>query len=201
MQIPIVYVYCYAKTPASNRSISISYDDFHGTKLAMDYLISQGHTKIAIIGGSINTIPAHRRIMGYQSSLMEHSLPLRTEYISTGYWSYHSGYTQFTKLLELPDLPTAVLAMSDLMAYGAIAAAKDNGINVPDDISIHGFDNNNLAEFYSPPLTTVEIPLLEIGRQAADYAIKMSNEDYLPQPDQFINLPCKHIERCSVRKI
>lgn len=201
LDIPIVYVYCYAKNPASEKSISISYDDFHGVKLAVDYLIYQGHSKIAIIGGSINTLPTHRRIMGYQQALMEHSLPLRTEYISSGKWTFESGFEQLEKLITLKNMPTAILAMSDIMAFGAISAAKEHGIDVPGDISIHGFDHNSFAEYFIPPLTTVEIPLFEVGREAASSVIKMIEDDYCPEPGEIINLSCRHVERKSVKKI
>ena len=198
--IPIVYTYCYAKNPSSSKAQNINYDDFQGAKLAVEYLIQQGHSKIAIIGGVINSYSTHRRMMGYQTALMEHSLPLHPEYITSGNWMYESGYEQMNKLLQLSDPPTAVFVMNDLMSYGAIAACKEHHISVPDDISIHGYDNHESAPFVTPPLTTIALPLHKMGVMAAKSAIDMvehRNED--KTMDLFVQIPCRHVIRSSVR--
>lgn len=192
LDIPVVYTYAYTK----NEDYCINYDDYQGARLAVDYLISQEHRRIALISGSIDSVPSHKRMLGYHTSLMEHNLQFYPEYIRTGNWHYEDGYHQCLELLNLTEPPTAIFAMSDVMAYGAINAALDRGLKVPDDISIHGFDDLELSSYTSPALTTVSLPLREMGLRTAEVMLnilKGTEED-----EKGILLPCSHVERKTV---
>ena len=195
LDIPVVYTYAYTQ----NKDYCVNYDDYQGAHLAVEQLIKKGHTKIALICGSIDSIPAHKRRMGYQNALMEHNLPFRPEYMRSGNWHYMDGYKQCLELLSLPDPPTALFSMSDLMAYGAINAALDRNLSIPDDISIHGFDNLEHSLYTHPALSTVSLPLWEMGRKAADIMLDILHGN--PPSEHGILIPCTHVCRDSVQEI
>lgn len=194
INIPIVYTYAYSTCKGS---ININYDDCQGAKLAVDYLINQNLKRIALICGSIDSIPAHKRMLGYQLSLMENNIPFYPMYIKTGHWHYDDGYNACNELLNLAEPPTAIFAMSDLMAMGALNCARDRGLNVPQDLSIHGFDNIELSFVTRPPLTTISLPLREIGLKASEALISFAKDGNNIPSNNLI--PCKHIIRESVK--
>lgn len=193
--IPTVYTYAYTQ----NNDYCVNYDDFQGARLAVEHLIGNGHSKIALICGSINSIPAHKRLMGYQNALMEHGLPFHPAYIRPGNWHYTDGYHQCVELLSLADPPTALFSMSDLMAYGAFNAALDRGLRIPDDISIHGFDNLEHSAYTRPALSTISLPLREMGRKSAEVMLDILHGN--PPAEHEILIPCAPVNRDSVRHI
>lgn len=192
LSIPVVYSYAYTK----NNDFCINYDDYHGALLAMNYLIQKKHTRIALVSGSINSVPTHKRMLAYQRALLEHDITFRPEYIKTGNWRYEDGYQKCKEILELKSRPTAIFAMSDKMAVGALNAIKDAGLRVPEDIALHGFDNLVYASYLSPSLTTIALPLHQIGIEAAKmiHAILSGNPPEKPS----MLLPCSHVARKSV---
>lgn len=192
LSIPVVYTYAYTK----KGDYCINYDDYQGAKLAVDYLIANGHERIALICGSVSSVPSHKRMMGYQSSLMEHNLPYNPDYIKTGKWQYIDGYNSCVELLKLKNPPSAIFAMNDLMAVGALNALSEKGYRVPDDFSIHGFDNIEVSEVTNPALTTVALPLHEMGMQSAKTMDAILNEN--PPDEQGTLIPCSHIVRNTV---
>lgn len=193
LNVPVVYVYSYT----TQDNYCVNYDDFQGAELAVEYLIKMGHQKIALLCGSINSIPAHKRLMGYQETLMKHRLPFRPEYICAGNWHYEDGYQNSLRLLNLPEPPTAIFSMSDLMAYGAINAALDLKKNIPNDISIHGFDGLEHSAHTHPALSTINPPLREMGVKSAETLLSIIN--HMPPDVHNILLPCSHIIRGTVR--
>lgn len=195
LDIPIVYAYAYATKEDS----SVNYDDFQGAKLSVDYLIQMNHQKIAIISGPINSFPSHQRLLGYQTSLIENGINYLPEYIKIGNWHYEDGYRLCNELLDLSAPPTAIFAMNDLMAIGVINAAKDRSLCIPDDLSIHGFDNLRLTDYLRPSLCTVDLQLKTIGIRSAKVLIeKLTTQN--STHDQ-VKIPCKHIPRDSVKKL
>lgn len=148
---------------------SIGTDNIHAAYEATQYLFEIGHRHIAMIGGLLDSplsfsIPIKRE-NGYRRALMERDLPVRPEYIVAGNWSLEGGYEAMEKLLYLPNPPTAVFALSDEMAIGAIKAIRDSGRRVPGDISVIGFDDHDIAPYVG--LTTMAQPVTEYGRLAA----------------------------------
>jgi LacI family transcriptional regulator len=116
--------------------------------------------------------------------------------VKNGDWEYPSGYACMKELLELPVRPTALFAMNDLMAVGAMDAVKDAGLRIPEDISVIGFDNREIASYVSPRLTTVAIDLKGIGLAAAEAAIKAIRDNAAAKDE--IVIPCKLIDRGTV---
>ena len=192
LNVPIVYTYAYTK----NDDYCINYDDFQGAKLAVDHIIKKGHKDIAMISGSIDSVPAHKRMMGFQTSLMEHNLIFNPKYIRPGNWLYEDGYEQTKELMRLDKPPTAIFAMNDLMAYGAINASMDMGLKISEDIAIHGFDNLKLSQYIYPRLSTVDLPLRKMGIRAARTILEIIDER--PPEKHSILIDCKHIARQTV---
>jgi LacI family transcriptional regulator len=146
--------------------------DHHlGGYQATQHLIDLGHRRIACITGPFNGTPSARRAMGYRHALREAGLPDDPAFVLTGDYSPQSGLEATVNLLALDNPPTAIFACNDLMALGAIRAIMMRGLRVPDDISVVGFDNIELAAYSTPPLTTVAQPIMEIGSRAASLLI------------------------------
>lgn len=142
-------------------------DHRNGAQDAVRHLVELGHRRIAHIAGLRRVPSAIRRLEGYRAALAAAGLPAAAELIETGDFTMGSGVAAMTRLMALPHPPTAVFCSNDEMAYGAIRALVKMGLSVPQDVSVVGFDDQNLAEFYNPPLTTVGVPRHELGRRAA----------------------------------
>lgn len=180
----------------------VSSDNLEGCRLAIEYLYNLGHRKIAHITGwhDEGSWASNIRTKGYITSMARLGLKVPKEYISNGE-NFHvdGGYSAMCKLLELEDMPTAVFVSGDHMAVGAIEAIKDKGLRVPEDISIIGFDDIELARYITPKLTTVRQDGRSLGRAATDILIKQINEKKKFKIDEII--PVTLIERESCRKI
>lgn len=148
------------------RENSISIDDIAGSYLATEYLIGLGHQKIAHIAGPYNTTAALDRIKGYKKALQHYGIPFQKDYIGEGDFRNKGGYRVMRSLLELDNLPTAIVTANDLLAVGAIEAIREKGYDVPLDFSIVGFDDIELASYLTPPLTTIRQPMAEMGHLA-----------------------------------
>ncbi|HCD7251770.1 TPA: DNA-binding transcriptional regulator CytR [Citrobacter farmeri] len=133
---------------------------------AVNYLHELGHQRIGCIAGPEEMPLCHYRLQGYVQALRRCGVTVDPHYIARGDFTFEAGGNALRQLFELPQPPTAVFCHSDVMALDALSWAKRQGINVPDDLSIIGFDNIALAEFCDPPLTTVAQPRFEIGREA-----------------------------------
>lgn len=194
IHIPVVFTYCYS---TKENQCSINYDDERAAYDATTYFIAKGHRKIALISGQIDSASAHSRYTGYYKSIKQYNLTFNPGYIKTGDWFFDSGYSLAKELLEEKDVPTAILAMNDQMAIGAIRACKELKFNVPDDISIIGFDNREFSEYSSPKLTTMSLPLREMGFMSIE-AINNLILDTPKDCKKLTTLTCEIIERESV---
>lgn len=144
---------------------SVKVDNKKGAGLAMNYLFSLGHRRIAFISDKIVT---RERKIGYENALKKYHLPLNENLIiESSFISEDAGYQGVKQLLQLSNSPTAIFCARDLIAAGAISALVESGLKVPEDISVIGFDDINLAKFLNPPLTTIAQPKEKIGRIAA----------------------------------
>ena len=137
---------------------SVATDDIAAAKCAVDALFDAGHTKIGILGGDIEkSYTSHQRFIGCQQSFLEHDTVFVPEKsYEKARFSYDSAYRGMKRLIaRCPDI-TAVFAMSDVMAIGAIRALRDLEYRVPEDVSVIGFDGTALAEYYNPKLATIK---------------------------------------------
>lgn len=133
---------------------------------AVNYLHELGHQRIGCIAGPEEMPLCHYRLQGYVQALRRCGITVDPHYIARGDFTFAAGGNALRQLMSLPQPPTAVFCHSDVMALGALSWAKRQGMKVPDDLSIIGFDNIALAEFCDPPLTTIAQPRYEIGREA-----------------------------------
>jgi len=160
----------------SKESAVVNSDNFAGSYKAVEYLYSLGHRSIAHIAGHATTFAGQERRNGFLTSTKTMGLDVPDEYIVNGdYFSREGGYKAMKKLLSLQNPPTAVFAAADNLAIGAINAIREAGYQVPDDFSIIGFDDIELAQFINPPLTTIRQDTTLIGKESADLLIKQIN--------------------------
>ncbi|EUJ32164.1 LacI family transcriptional regulator [Listeria cornellensis FSL F6-0969] len=150
---------------------NIFIDDYEGGYMATEHLISLGHTNIGIITSDDSFYSVEERLQGYQASLKEHGISGSPTWIMEGDQTMPGGYIASKKLLETADI-TALFVTNDQMAVGAYRAALELGITIPDDLSIIGFDDIELAEYMAPTLTTIRQPIYDIGKTAAEYLLK-----------------------------
>ncbi|MCW7538778.1 LacI family DNA-binding transcriptional regulator [Aquabacterium sp. A7-Y] len=145
----------------------------HGAMLATRHLASLGHRRIACIGGTQGLAPSEQRIAGWRLALSEAGQAADADRLLWhGDFTSQGGYAAMHALLRVPERPSAVFICNDLMAMGALCAAHESGVRVPDDLSIVGFDDIELARFTSPPLTTVAQPKQRIAALAVDMLLE-----------------------------
>lgn len=151
----------------------IDVDGYEGGRLVADHLLRLGHRRIAHIAAPQHFMYARERRRGWADRLTEAGLPPPPEYVVEGDLTEAGGSRALRQLLALPEPPSAVFAASDLMAAGVIQAARSLGVRVPEDLAVVGFDDTRMAEWLSPPLTTVQQPILDLGRQAAQMLLDL----------------------------
>lgn len=159
----------------------VDVNNVHGALLAMEHLLSLGHKRIAFVGKPALT-SSQDRLDGYLTALDKQDIEVERELIRISETSsITSGYAEVKELLQMADKPTAVFMANDVMAMGAIKAVEDSGLSVPEDISIVGFDDIPLAQYSSPPLTTVRQPAYEKGVRAAEMLVEYLENEEKPE--------------------
>jgi DNA-binding LacI/PurR family transcriptional regulator len=166
----------------------IDEDGTHGMKLVAQHLVQLGYERIACIMPTLDFMFAQKRLEGLRAGLAEHGTPLQDENIRIGDLTQRSGYQNAIELFNLPNPPDAIAAGNDLMAFGAISAALERGLEVGVDVGITGFDDIPLAEHFHPALTTVHQPIYQIGEMVSDMLIKRIKNQPLDQR-QFLLKP------------
>src|SRR3989441_7309596 len=152
---------------------SVGATNWAGGRMAVEYLASLGHRRIAIIAGPPSYRCSLDRIAGYRAALEAAGTPIDPELIRPGDFRLHSGYTQTGALLALPDPPTAIFAGNDMQAMGAYKALYLRNIHVPERMSVIGFDDIPLTTIVSPSLTSVRQPLFGMGRVATTMLLRL----------------------------
>lgn len=161
-----------------------------------EYLISLGHTRIGLIVGPCSKLKRIKhRIDGYRAALEKHNIPFDRDLMYKREPVFTEGKEAMRSILSLEHPPTAVFAASDTLAIGAIAAAWQQGLRVPQDISIAGFDDNEFSAYCEPSLTTVRVPAREMGSRAMTYLFELINGD--PHQVRQYTLPTDLIIRKS----
>jgi LacI family transcriptional regulator len=151
-------------------------DNRLGGYQATQHLIDLGHRRIGCIAGSSSVTPSASRGEGYLAALSEHNLPADPSLLIRGDFHPYSGWSAARTMLALPVPPTAIFACNDLMAIGALRAITEAGLHVPEDVSLVGFDNIELATYTNPPLTTVAQPIHEAGQTAINFLLERIRE-------------------------
>ena len=171
-ELPYVLIDNYKEIPFNN----IYVDDFTGAYIAAQYLIDNGHRKIAYIGGeSMRDNQYQKRYDGFIEAMCSYGIPIRQNLIHFGSYILDTGYTCAEKLLEQKEEFTAIVCGNDMIAAGAMQALQNNGLRIPDDVSLVGYDDTYLACIVRPSLTTVKQPASLIGNEAVELLLKQIN--------------------------
>lgn len=175
---------------------AVSSDSRQGSRMAVEHLIALGHTRIGLIASPVNRPKAQPHRENYLTVHREHQLAIDEDLIIASDFTQEGGFIAMQQLLQLSPLPTAVFALNDLMALGAMRAAQQHGLSVPEDISIIGMDDIYAAATMNPPLTTIAKPKYEIGAAAAHFLLDRLN-GRTPVQQRHQLLPCRLIVRGS----
>ncbi|CAM4376146.1 LacI family DNA-binding transcriptional regulator [Saccharibacillus endophyticus] len=166
-----------------------------GIMQAVEHLAQLGHSRIAFISGKLDNAVGSLRHEGFTEGMKKHKLPVHPDYVRVSDYSMEGGTIAMNDLLTLKERPTAVVCTSDMMAFGAINVIHRNGLSVPEDISVIGFDNTYYSEIFSPALTTVNQNIPSIGSHAIENLIAMiENSDFAPS---VVTEPSNLIVRCT----
>ncbi len=192
---PVVLLNCYS---SDRRFPSVLPGEVAGGHLATQTLTRAGHRRIAHITGELWMDAAKNRLKGYRQALASAGIPFDAALVRTGNWQTSAGYSETRALLALPNPPTAIFCSNDRMAVGAYEAIKEAGLHIPGDISVVGYDDQEIARHLTPPLTTLVLPHRELGRWAATTALESMPGDMSRSQFPLTKLECTLVERASV---
>ena len=154
----------------------VGFDNFRATYSITEYLVSIKHRRIGLIIGPYTKVErVKKRLDGFKAALDKYNIPYDAALVIEKEPTLLDGKEAMSRLLSLPVRPTAVLAASDTLALGAMAAARDMGVRIPEDVSVAGFDDIEVASYSNPPLTTVRVPAYDIGKIAFRILLDMVN--------------------------
>lgn len=169
-------------------------DNYLGARALANSLVGQGYRRFAAIGGARTLVTSRDRLAGFADGLAEHGIAIHPDHIVRGEFTRDGGFAAATELLSGGlDQVDLVFAVSDVMAIGAMSAFREAGIVVPRDIAVAGFDDIDTARDVTPALTTVHIPLADLGQQAVELALS----DAALSSDEVIRVATRVILRAS----
>ncbi|MFL5611666.1 MAG: LacI family DNA-binding transcriptional regulator, partial [Gemmatimonadaceae bacterium] len=163
--IPVVLLCSVSR---GNAIDSLTIQNCRGAREMVAHLVSLGHTRIAIIKGSPRNYDAAERLRGYRMELRVAGIAPDAVLERDGDFTEAAGYAATLKLLALHQRPTAIFAANDSMAIGALSALRESGVEVPGEVAVAGFDDIPLARYMDPPLSSVHVPICELGARAVD---------------------------------
>ncbi|GIK37293.1 MAG: LacI family transcriptional regulator [Chloroflexota bacterium] len=174
LKSPIVLINSEGATAGAN---SVRIDEIHVARLAVTHLVELGHRRIAHLKVAADVISGQARWVGYRQTLIDHGLPCDDTWTIETENSEAGGAAATRQLLELDPRPTAIFCYNDRTAVGALAALRQAGVNVPAAMSVVGVDNTPVAEWVTPPLTTVRQPARQMGRLAMERILHILRGD------------------------
>lgn len=206
LNLPAVMAYGYS---GKENIPSIVVNDKNGMGQITEYVLKAGHRKIGLITGKRDSMHAQARLIGFQETLFHYGGEMDLEMIQIGDWERKSGYTLAERLLK--QGATAIMCMNDLMAGGVYDRLEERGLIPGKDIAVTGYDDRQLATYYRPSLSTVQLPLHDIGCAAAKVLLEMLEADSKSRikgdfvhgqiTDAIIEVPCKLEIRESISRI
>lgn len=177
---------------------SVIEDDEAGMQLGVEELIRVGHRRIGCLAGPQDTDTARRRLLGFRAVTKAASLRVARSWIVHTSFEEAGGYEGMTRILAGPERPTAVAVVSLAAAIGALAACQRAGVRVPEDISLVAFHDAPIAEFVSPPLSTVAMPLFELGYTSASLLIRLLEGGSVPMLTRIVEPRPRLVLRGSI---
>ncbi len=178
----------------------VSSNDREAVRGAVEHLLAAGHRRICMIAGPHGFRSAHERQLGYEDAIEAAGIGLQRTWIAQGDYTFDSGMRAAERLLDLSPRPTAIFSSNDEMAAGALHVARQRGLDVPDDLSIIGFDDTSIASHLWPPLTTVRWPIATMARAAALKLIGDDDSDEDGEDGDDLMFVSTLIRRASVSK-
>jgi len=179
-------------------------DDVEGGMMATEYLIKLCHRRIAHITGPLKTRSALNRLEGYKLALKKYKIAYKDELVGEGDFKIKGGYQVMKRFLKLTEPPGAIFAANDLLALGAMQAIQKKSFHVPEDFSVVGFNDIELASFVYPALTTIRQPMLEMGALAVKMLLRIIEEGEFNQrkivlkPKLIIRESCKKTNKIKI---
>jgi LacI family transcriptional regulator len=192
--IPVVLLNCFS---VDRRFPAVVPGEVAGGHMATNALIEAGHRRIAHVTGEMWMDAARDRLRGYREALATADIPYDSDLVVEGNWLPSAGYEATRALMSLSNPPTAIFCANDRMAVGCYEALKELGLHIPDDVSVIGYDDDEVARHLSPQLTTLVLPHRSMGRWAVEKAL--SFPDAAPR-DKYhvVKFECPLIERDSI---
>ncbi|CAK1695500.1 substrate-binding domain-containing protein [Vibrio crassostreae] len=181
-----------------NRCIAL--DNRRGSYIATEYLIKNGHKHIGYICSSHNIEDAHDRLAGYLDALKDNGIEPSDEYIEYGEPDELGGEQAMVNLMAKNTDITAIATYNDYMAAGCLALLQENGIRIPEDMSVIGFDDGHIARFIYPRLTTIRYPIQVMANQAVKLSLQLASDEPKEQSEHKLFMPIL-VRRASVRNI
>lgn len=169
-EVPVIFIDNLPNIKSNYDSVII--DNSKASYMAVEHLIKLGHKEIGIITGRIEETTGNERLMGYKKALEEYKITVKDSLIAVGDFKEASGYENMNKLLKVNKDMTAVYVASSKMTFGAIKAIKGQGLDIPEDIALVGFDVHDTSGLITPSITTVTQPEQLIGKVAGELLIK-----------------------------
>jgi Transcriptional regulators len=163
--IPVVLLCSVSR---GNELDSLTIHNCRGAREMVSHLVSLGHRRIAIIKGARRNYDAAERLRGYRMALRDAGIAPDRTLEREGGFTEVGGYSATLDLLALEPRPTAIFAANDSMAIGALSALRESGVQIPDDMSVAGFDDIPLARYMDPPLSSVRVPICHLGSRAIE---------------------------------
>jgi len=197
-RVPTVLLNCHQKERRDRLFSSVVPSEVLGGYAATMHLLDAGHRRIGLVNGEGWIEAAAERLKGYRQALSTRDIPFDPVLVREGDWQVSSGHEHAGALLALPDPPTALFCANDLMAVGAIEAVRERGLDVPRQVSVVGYDDQDIARYTQPPLTTVLLPNYEMGHWAAESLIAQVNGGVTRRTS--VKMDCPLVERDSVAR-
>lgn len=195
LSIPVTVSYAFSE---NDNIPSVMINDVQASYMLTKHLISMGHNKIALILGAKDNIHTAKRLEGFNKALTENNLSVAPQLLYYGDWTFDGGYSSCKNLFESGKEFSAIFCFNDLMAAGAYKYLRKIKLTPGKDIAITGFDNRFEEGLIEPKLTTMELPLFEIGRKSAEVILNQIEEKEIESKNLYID--CSLIEGESVNK-
>lgn len=188
------------RVPAARNIYSVNNDNIQAAYSAVRHLLNLGHRRIAFLNGPMEYIFCRDRYEGYLMAFREFGLEVNPAYVLEASLQEEESYLLTQGLLEMEEAPTAIFAADDLMAIGAYRAIKEKGLVIPDDIAVIGFNNDYFASLVEPALTTVRIPIYDLGVAAAETIIQVLKGVEVTPPQKILASELVVRDSCGAKK-
>lgn len=172
--IPFV---AFGRTENDNDFHLVDDDGYAAMRLIVDHLASLGHKRFACVSEPLYLTKAYHRVQGFIDGLRAHNLPVNDDMIIETLFRQPSGQAAAAQLLDRPVPPTAIVAVNDLLAIGAVAEAQERGLRVGHDVSITGYDDILLSRYVTPPLTTIHQSARHMGKMVSKMLLQLINHE------------------------